>query len=279
MPTVLITGCSSGIGAAIALRMTDAGWTVYATARRPETLESLVQAGARRLSLDVTSEASMRAAVATVEREQGHIDALVNNAAYSQSGPVEEVPIELVRRQFETNVFGLLRLTQLVLPGMRRAGTGRIVNIGSMGGRLTFPGGGIYHASKHALVALNDALRFEVQGFGIDVILIEPGLIRSGFADVALASLDRIEHRGGPYAHFTREVGRITSESYEKGPLKRMTGSPEDVAAVVHEALTTAHPKTRYRVARSARFFLALRALVSDRRWDRFMRRTYPTPR
>jgi short-subunit dehydrogenase len=162
---------------------------------------------------------------------------------------------------------------------MRRARAGRIVNMGSMGGRLTFPGGGIYHASKHALVALNDALRFEVQGFGIDVILIEPGLIRSGFADVALASLDRIEHRAGPYADFTREVGRITSESYEKGPLKRMTGSPPDVATVVHEALTTAHPKTRYRVARSARFFLALRALVSDRRWDRFMRRTYPTPR
>jgi NAD(P)-dependent dehydrogenase (short-subunit alcohol dehydrogenase family) len=279
VPTVLITGCSSGIGAAIALRMKDAGWAVYATARRPETLESLVQAGARRLALDVTNEASMRAAVATVEREQGHIDALVNNAAYSQSGPLEEVPIELVRNQFETNLFGLLRLTQLVLPGMRRAGAGRIVNMGSMGGRLTFPGGGIYHASKHALVAVNDALRFEVQGFGIDVILIEPGLIRSGFADVALASLDRIEHRTGPYAQFTREVGRITTESYEKGPLRHMTGTPEDVASVVLEALTAERPKTRYRVTRSARFFLALRALLSDRRWDRFMARTYPTPR
>ena len=279
MPTVLVTGCSSGIGAAIALRMRQADWTVYASARRPEMLESLVEAGARRLALDVTSEGSMRAAVETIEREQGHLDALVNNAAYSQSGPLEDVPIDLVRKQFETNVFGLLRLTQLVLPGMRRAKAGRIVNIGSMGGRLTFPGGGIYHASKHALVALNDALRFEVRGFGIDVILIEPGLIRSGFADVALASLDRIEHRAGPYAQFTREVGRITSESYEKGPLRRLTGTPEDVAHVVHEALTASAPKTRYRVARSARFFLTLRALLSDRRWDRFMARTYPTPK
>jgi NAD(P)-dependent dehydrogenase (short-subunit alcohol dehydrogenase family) len=278
VPTVLITGCSSGIGAATALKMREAGWTVYATARRLESLESLVQAGARALALDVTKDMSMRTAVAAIEREQGHIDALVNNAAYSQSGPLEEVPIELVRTQFETNVFGLLRLTQLVLPGMRRAKSGRIVNIGSMGGRLTFPGGGVYHASKHALVALNDALRFEVQGFGIDVILIEPGLIRTGFADVALASLDRIEHRTGPYAHFIREVGRITSESYEKGPLRRLTGTPEDVANAVHEALTAQVPKTRYRVARSARFFLALRALLSDRRWDRFMRRTYPTP-
>jgi short-subunit dehydrogenase len=216
--------------------------------------------------------------VATVESEQGCLDALVNNAAYSQSGAVEEVPLDLVRQQFETNVFGLLRLTQLVLPGMRRAGAGRIVNIGSMGGRLTFPGGGIYHASKHAVVALTDALRFEVRGFGVDVILVEPGLIRSGFADVALASLDRIEHRAGPYSLFNREVGRITTESYEKGPLARLAGSPGDVARVVEQALTSAHPKSRYRVTASARVLLGLRALLSDRLWDRFLRRTYPTP-
>jgi NAD(P)-dependent dehydrogenase (short-subunit alcohol dehydrogenase family) len=278
VPTVLVTGCSSGIGAATALRLKRAGWTVYASARRPETLESLVAAGARRLALDVTDERSMRTAVATIEREQGHLDALVNNAAYSQSGAVEEVPIELVRKQFETNVFGLLRLTQLVLPGMRRAKAGRIVNIGSMGGRMTFPGGGIYHATKHAVVALTDALRFEVRGFGIQVILVEPGLIRSGFADVALASLDRIEQRQSPYSHFTREVGRITTESYEKGPLSRMAGTSDDVAKVVEEALTVPHPKTRYRVTASARFILGLRALLSDRLWDRFMRRTFPSP-
>jgi NAD(P)-dependent dehydrogenase (short-subunit alcohol dehydrogenase family) len=278
MQSVLITGCSSGIGAAIAMRMARSGRPVYATARRPDTLDALREAGAQTLALDVTNEDSMRRAVAVVEREHGSVGALVNNAGFGQSGALEEVPIDAVRRQFDTNVFGLLRLTQLVLPGMRRARGGRIVNIGSMGGRLTFPGGGPYHATKHALVALTDALRFEVRGFGIDVVLIEPGLIRTGFGDVALASLDRLERPDSPYTHFNREVGRITTESYEKGPVARLTGSAEDVAAVVDEALTTAHPKTRYRVSASARVFLTLRRLLSDRMWDAFMRRTYPSP-
>ncbi len=278
MTPVLITGCSSGIGAAIATRLAREGWPVYATARRPDMLDTLREAGARTLALDVTNEDSMRSAVAVVERDRGSVGALVNNAGFGQSGALEEVPIDALRRQFDTNVFGLLRLTQLVLPGMRRARQGRIANIGSMGGRLTFPGGGAYHATKHALVALNDALRFEVRGFGINVVLIEPGLIRTGFGDVALASLDRLERPQSPYAQFNREVGRITTESYEKGPVARLSGSPEDVAVVVEEALTAARPKTRYQVSSSARVFLTLRRLLSDRMWDAFLRRTYPSP-
>src|SRR6188474_2631302 len=278
-PAVLITGCSSGIGRATALRLARAGrWTVYATARRSSSLSDLTSAGCRTLDVDVTDEDSMQRAVRAIEETEGALAALVNNAGYSQSGAVEAVPIDRVRAQFETNVFGLLRLTQLVLPGMRRARQGRIVNIGSMGGRLTFPGGGAYHATKHALVALNDALRFEVRGFGIDVVLIEPGLIRTGFGDVALASLDRLERPQSPYAHFNREVGRITTESYEKGPVARLSGSPEDVAVVVEEALTAARPKTRYQVSSSARVFLTLRRLLSDRMWDAFLRRTYSSP-
>jgi NAD(P)-dependent dehydrogenase (short-subunit alcohol dehydrogenase family) len=278
MHSVLITGCSSGIGAATALGLARAGWPVYATARRPDTLDALREAGAKTLALDVTDEHSMRAAVAVGEREHGSVGALVNNAGFGQSGAIEEIPIEAARAQFETNIFGLLRLTQMVLPGMRRAGRGRVVNIGSMGGRLTFPGGGIYHATKHALVAITDALRFEVRGFGIDVVLIEPGLIRTGFRDVALASLDRLERRQSPYAHFNREVGRITIESYDKGPVARLAGSPEDVAVVVEKALSAERPKTRYRVGASARVFLTLRRLLSDRLWDAFLRRTYPSP-
>lgn len=278
MHSVLITGCSSGIGEAIALRLARAGWPVYATARQPHALHSLRDAGARTLALDVTDDESMLHAVALVERDHGSVGALVNNAGFGQSGAVEEVPVDAVRRQFDTNVFGLLRLTQLVLPGMRRAGQGRIVNIGSMGGRLTFPGGGVYHATKHALVALNDALRFEVRGFGIDVVLIEPGLIRTGFGDVALASLDRLEQAQSPYALFNREVGRITTESYEKGPVSRLAGSADDVAAIVEVALTAARPKTRYPVSASARVFLMLRRLLSDRGWDALLRRTYPSP-
>ncbi len=186
---VLVTGCSSGIGHATALRLARSGWTVYASARRPETLAELADAGCRILALDVTDEDSMRAAVAAVEQAEGAVGVLINNAGYSQSGAIETVPIEAVRRQFETNVLGLIRLTQLVLPRMRAQRWGKIVNLGSMGGRLTFPGGGCYHATKYALEAISDALRFELRGFGIDVVLLEPGLITTEFGAAATASM------------------------------------------------------------------------------------------
>src|SRR3954454_12257234 len=187
---VLVTGCSTGIGRATAERLAAGGWTVYATARRLESVADLAERGCRVLALDVTDEASMAAAVRTVQDEQGAVGALVNNAGYSQSGAVETVPLEDVRRQFETNVFGLARMCQLALPGMRAQGWGRVVNLSSMGGKLTFPGGGYYHATKHAVEALSDALRFEVAGFGVKVVVVEPGTIRTGFADAATTSLE-----------------------------------------------------------------------------------------
>jgi NAD(P)-dependent dehydrogenase (short-subunit alcohol dehydrogenase family) len=275
---VLVTGCSSGIGQACARRLEEAGRVVYATARDVQSLSGLRDAGCRVLALDVTSDASMQAAVERITREAGGIGALVNNAGYSQSGAVETVPIDRIRAQFETNVFGLVRLTQLVLPGMRARRQGRIVNMGSMGGRLTFPGGGIYHATKHALEAITDALRFEVAGFGIDVVLIQPGLIRTGFTQTVTAHLDALGQTAGPYAHFTSEVDRITHESYERGRMAPLVGSPDDVAAVVAEALASRRPKPRYRVAPSARLLMVLRALLSDRMWDGFLARTYPRP-
>ena len=276
---VLITGCSSGIGQATARRLAAAGWQVYATARRLETLQPLEAAGCRTLPLDVVDEGSMQAAIETITRECGGIGALVNNAGYSQSGPVELIGPALVRRQFETNVFGPLRLTQLVLPGMRARRQGRIVNVGSMGGRLTFPGGGIYHGTKYALEALSDALRFEVAGFGIRVVLVQPGLIRSSFTQAVSASLEGLgAGKPGPYGVFTAEVDRITRESYEKGPMASLTGTPEDVAAVIERALTEREPKARYRVARSASFLMSLRALLPDSLWDAFLARTYPRP-
>ena len=186
---ILITGASSGIGAATAKRLAKRGYKVYATARRVEALAEAKRTGCEILRLDVTSETSMSTAIADIEAREGSIGALINNAGYSQPGALETLSVDAVRQQFETNVFGLLRLTQLVLPGMRRHGRGRIINISSMGGRLTFPGEGAYHASKYAVEALSDALRFEVKGFGIDVVLIEPGFIRSGFSD---AMIDRI---------------------------------------------------------------------------------------
>ncbi len=276
---VLITGCSSGIGEATARRLQDRGWRVYATARKLESLLALEAIGCRILPLDVEDEVSMLEAVDTVMREAGGIGALVNNAGYSQSGPIEMVAMSRVRRQFETNVFGLVRLTQLVLPGMRARRQGRIINIGSMGGRLTFPGGGVYHATKHALEAISDALRFEVGGFGIRVVLVQPGLIRTHFSKAASASLEGMAvDPADPYGRFTAEVERITRESYAQGALARFAGSAEAVAQVVERALSVPKPRARYRVTASAAILMTLRALLPDGLWDRFLARTYPRP-
>jgi len=276
---VLITGCSSGIGRATALRLAGAGWTVYATARRPETLSELETAGCHTLALDVTDEQSMQAAVDEIERAEGAIGVLINNAGYSQSGAIETVPLDAVRRQFETNVFGLVRLTQLVLPKMRAQRWGKIVNVGSMGGRLSFPGGGHYHATKHALEAISDALRFELRGFGIDVILLEPGLITTEFGEAATASMADVEMTGeDPYAKFNTTVGAVTKGAYD-GPMKLFGGGPDRVAKVIERALKRRHPPARITITPSAKVTIAMRRMMPDRLWDAAMRAQFPQPR
>jgi NAD(P)-dependent dehydrogenase (short-subunit alcohol dehydrogenase family) len=277
---VLVTGCSSGIGRATALRLARAGWPVYATARRPETLRDLAAAGCRVLALDVTDERSMRAAVAAVREQAGAVGVLVNNAGYSQSGAVENVPMELARRQFETNLFGLLRLTQLVLPGMRQQRWGKVVNLSSMGGRLTFPGGGLYHASKHAVEALSDALRFEVRGFGVDVVVIEPGLIHTEFGETAAASTgaDAVQDGDAAYRQFNAAVAAATRAVYTSRALAPFGGGPERVAAVIERAIGARRPRARYPVTPSARLLLALHAALPDRAWDRLLRLQFPSP-
>lgn len=273
--TVLITGCSSGIGRATASLLAREGWTVYATARRSETLADLEAEGCRPLALDVTDEESMAAAVRSVEEaEGGSVGALVNNAGYSQSGALEEIGLDDVRRQFETNVFGLLRMSQLALPGMRAKGEGRIVNVGSMGGKLTFPGGGVYHATKHAVEALSDAMRFEVEGFGVGVVLIEPGLIKTSFADTAVST---VPVGDGPYAKFNSHVAKMTRAAYE-GPLSKLGGGPETVAKTIAKALTASSPRARYTVTLSAPLTIAQRRILPDRVWDRVMRTQFPSP-
>jgi NAD(P)-dependent dehydrogenase (short-subunit alcohol dehydrogenase family) len=277
---VLITGCSSGIGHATAEHLAGRGWTVYATARRPETLADLAEKGCRTLALDVTDEASMAAAVGAVEEAEGAVGVLVNNAGYSQSGAVEDVPLDVVRRQFETNVFGLVRMCQLALPGMRRQGYGKIVNLSSMGGRLVFPGGGFYHATKFAVEALSDALRFEVRGFGVDVMIIEPGLIKTSFGDTAVHGVgEATSAEGGPYDEFNAAVAKATGEAYENGGgLARLGGGPETVARAIEKAITRRRPKTRYKVTPSARMALFTRRLLPDRGWDAFLRGQFPSP-
>ena len=276
---VLITGCSTGIGRATALRLLGSGWTVYATARRPETLAELEAAGARTLSLDVTDETSMSAAVAAVEQAEGAVGVLINNAGYSQSGAVETVPMDSARRQFETNVFGLARLTQLALPRMRAQGWGKIVNLSSMGGRLTFPGGGWYHATKYAVEALSDALRFEVRGFGVDVIVIEPGLIVTEFGEAAAGTMAAVQggSEDGAYDTFNAAVGALTKGAYE-GPMRRLGGGPDVVAKAIERAISARRPPARVTVTPSAKLSIATRKLLSDHAWDAAMRGQFPAP-
>lgn len=279
---MLITGCSTGIGRATAQRLARAGRTVYATARDPDAVADLARDGCRILPLDVCDEASMTAAVAAIEDAEGAVGALVNNAGYSQSGPIEEVPMELVRKQFETNVFGLVRLTQLVLPGMRAQGDGRVINISSMGANFTFPGGGYYHATKYALEAISDALRFEVAGFGVKVVVIQPGLIRTSFGERAVAQLteakDPEADGGGPYGGFTEKVAQATREVYDEGAMAKLGAGPDAVAKVIEKAIDAERPKARYRVTASAHAMVALRAVTPDRGWDAIMRGQFPQP-
>ena len=275
---VLITGCSSGIGRATAEHLASRGWRVYASARKPDSIADLEGEGCSTLALDVTDEESMQSAVKAVEDEHGAVGVLVNNAGYSQSGAIEDVPMDEVRRQFETNVFGLARMCQLVLPGMRRQHWGRIVNLSSMGGRFTFPGGGYYHATKHAVEAISDALRFEVAGFGVQVVIIEPGLIRTGFGEAAVGSIRGGVTGDGPYADFNSAVAESTKSVYEEGPLARLGGGPETVAHAVEKAITARRPKTRYKVTPSARMILTTRRLLPDRAWDSFLRSQFPQP-
>ncbi len=280
---VLITGCSSGIGEATARRLAEHGWTVYASARRLESIESLAEAGCKLLQLDVTDEQSMRAAVETVEREHGAVGVLVNNAGYSQGGPIEQVPLESVRCQFETNVFGLIALTQMVLPAMRAQRWGKIVNIGSMGGRLTLPGGGLYHATKHALEAISDALRFEVRGFGVDVVLVEPGLITTEFGKTAVATVNEADATASddgddPYKKFNTKLAAMTAGVYE-GPMRHLGGGPDVVAKAIEKAITRRKAPSRMLLTPSAHLTVFQRKILPDKVWDAVLRTQMPEPR
>jgi NAD(P)-dependent dehydrogenase (short-subunit alcohol dehydrogenase family) len=286
---VLITGCSSGIGLATAIRLSEAGFTVVATARNPGRLGDLAERGIHTVPLDVTDENSMRAAVDRVEADHGPIAVLVNNAGYGLYGTVEQLPMEQIRAQFETNFFGLVRLTQLVLPAMRRARRGRILNVSSMGGRVTLPGGAFYHASKYAVEALSDALRMEVATFGIDVVLIEPGPVRTPFNDVAAdtvtfaagasgaAPMDGAGAGGDPYDDFKHGVVQAFSAAV-RGPFARFSSSSDDVAAVIERAVRTDRPRTRYLINGVAHLMVGMRRMLPDRAGDAMLRRQYGIP-
>ena len=293
---VLITGCSSGIGRAAALSLHAAGCTVYATARRTGTLTGLSDRGLRTLALDVTDEESMTTAVAAVEADAGAVRVLINNAGYGLYGPVEQLPMAEIRRQFETNFFGLVRLTQLVLPGMRRQGRGRILNVSSMGGRITLPGGAFYHASKYAVEALSDALRMEVAQFGIDVVLIEPGPVKTPWNDVAAGSLSAAAAPaadgtagaapaglgatadGDAYREYKAAVGASFGKA-QAGLFGRLGSTPEDIAKVITQAVTARRPRARYLINPVAKSLVAMNRVLPARAYDSMLRRQYGLPR
>lgn len=274
---VLITGCSTGIGREIALTMARAGWAVYATARRLEAIADLETAGCRILPLDVTDDASRRAAVDAVVSAHGAVGVLVNNAGIQHLGATETVPLERTKEVFETNVFGALAMTQLVLPGMRAQRWGRIITVGSMNGRYPMPGMGAYGATKHALEAFSDALRYELRPFGVAVSLVQPGMVRTPLAHTAA---DRpVEAGADPaYAQFEADIV-TTARTWESGPMARLGCGPEDVARVVAEAAASRRPRSRYRVAASAHLMLAARKALTDRAFDALLRTQFPSPR
>jgi NAD(P)-dependent dehydrogenase (short-subunit alcohol dehydrogenase family) len=271
---VLITGAASGIGRATADQFVQNGCITYATSRRLETLAPLQNIGCEVLELDVTSELSMQNAIGAILERHSKIDVLVNNAGYGLNGPIEELELEKLRHQFETNVFGLVRLTQLVLPSMRQHQFGRIINVGSIGGTFTAPGAGAYHASKWALESITDALRFEVQSFGIDVSLIQPTGVYTEF-DKKMADLMPNTGSSSPYAYFKTNCLSVTSRMFSNDSNAGII-KPEMVARVILNVAKARKPRTRYKVGFSAHMYSSLRKLVSDRVWDAIMGMQFP---
>lgn len=264
--TAILTGASSGIGEETVKRLLAAGYIVYAGARRVERMAPLEEAGARLLSLDVTDDASVSAAVDTVLRDTGRIDVLVNNAGYGSYGALEDVPIDEARRQFDVNIFGLARLAQLVLPTMRAQRSGRIVNISSIGGKLGEPFGSWYHATKFAVEGLSDSLRMEVRQFGIEVVVIQPGAIVSEWNRIAREGLVRYSGDGA-----YRGSARAYAKFMEAADGGRLPSPPSVVARTIVEAVEARKPKTRYATGGGARMVLFLRRILSDRAFDAMM--------
>jgi NAD(P)-dependent dehydrogenase (short-subunit alcohol dehydrogenase family) len=260
-PVALITGASSGMGKDFALRLLEEGYIVYGAARRVERMDDIVRAGGFALAMDVTDDAAMVSGVEAIIRQHGRIDVLINNAGYGQFGAIEDVPSELARRQMEVNLFGLARLTQLCLPHMRARKSGRIINISSVGGKIFTPLGGWYHASKFALEGWSDVLRVEMQPFGIDVVVIEPGGVRSEWSGIAVSEAERISGSGA-YAGLVARAKTALAGLGEGPP-------PSVITDLVVRALRARRPRTRYVGGMLARPILLLRRWLPDRMFDR----------
>lgn len=263
----LITGASSGIGESAAILLHHAGFKVYGAARRVDKMKSLEDKGISTISLDVTDEESIVSCVNTIQENEGSIDVLVNNAGYGSYGAVEDVPLEEARRQFDVNIFGLARLTQLVLPKMRENRFGKIINISSMGGKVYTPFGAWYHATKHALEGWSDSLRLEVSSFGIDVVVVEPGGIKTPWGIIAAENLKKTSGNGA-YADQANKSAQGTEKIYSSNRLTH----PDVIGKVILKAVSSRRPKTRYVKGMGAKPSIFIRKWFGDRAFDRMIK-------
>jgi len=269
----LVTGGSSGIGEATARKLAAGGFTVYAAARRVQRMQPLTELGIRPLAMDITDDASIQAGVANIIDEQGRVDVLVNNAGYGSYGALEDVPMDEARAQMEVNVFGAARLTQLVLPHMRAQRSGTIVNVTSMGGKIYTPLGAWYHATKFALEAISDCLRMEVKPFGINVVVIEPGGIRTEWPGIAAEKVRAVSGTG-PYA----PQGNAVAQSLVSESTQRRSSPPELIAKTIAKTVTARRPKTRYAVGYGAKPIIFMHDVLPDRAFDALIRRATGVP-
>jgi NADP-dependent 3-hydroxy acid dehydrogenase YdfG len=260
---ILITGASSGIGKSTAKLLSSEGHVVYGSARRTDRMADLKDAGVTVIKMDVTDDASMVGGVNQMINEHGRIDVLINNAGYGSFGSLEDVPLSEARRQFEVNVFGLGRMTQIVLPHMRKQKSGTIINVSSTGGIITTPFGGWYQSSKFAVEGLSDTLRKDVKRFGIELVVIEPGAIDSEWASIAIDHLLKISSE--PYLDAAKKVSKAFEDTY------RNASEPIVIAKVISKAIKAKKPKTRYVAGKQGKMILMMHTLLSDRKFDNFI--------
>ncbi|MCB0699471.1 MAG: oxidoreductase [Chitinophagales bacterium] len=261
---ILVTGASSGMGKDFALQLVKEGHTVYGAARRIEKMDDIAAAGGHTIAMDITNEENVQTCVDKIKSEQGRIDVLINNAGFGLYGAVEDVTMEEARYQFDVNLFGLAGLTQKVIPHMRKRHSGTIINISSMGGKMYTPLGAWYHATKHALEGWSDALRLELQQFGINVVIVEPGAITTEWGGIM--SKPMLERSiGGAYENMAKQIADRTDEMYEKGE-----GSPVSVITdLVSKAVNSTRPKTRYAGGKYAKPMMWIRKYLGDRIFDK----------
>ncbi|MAY82773.1 MAG: short-chain dehydrogenase/reductase [Flavobacteriales bacterium] len=262
---ILVTGASSGIGKATAEQLIADGHIVYGAARRIDKMKDLELKGGHAIQMDVTNEAEVKACVDQIIKEQGRIDVLVNNAGYAVYGPVEQVSLDDARRQFEVNIFGLAAITKEVLPHMREKRSGKIINVSSMGGKIYTPFGAWYHGTKHALEGWSDCLRLELKPFGIDVVIIEPGIIKTEFMDVMYDPMVE-SAKNSPYSEMATKIASSSKEMYEK---PGQSSPPTVIAEVISKAVKSQKPKIRYVAGKLAKPLMFMRKWFGDRIFDK----------